>query len=207
MKTQPIIKQKKKKTKGGKNKVSRRENKINHSGSACFREILKLLNKILEKYGLKLKPVNFETLFSRNYLYHIQFMIAKIYQILIKNVHNEEVISKMVFEIKDREFIYILNLTFEFVCKYFSEEERDNDMIIDEKKEKAIKALKEASEQIIEEMQKKGGFTEEKIYEEKNAFKLNSQAFFKDFANIKPRQPKCPDFQFDVINDIENYFK
>lgn len=196
-----------KKTKGEVIKKPRRENKINHYGSACLREIVELLNKICEKYRLRLKSPNFQKLFSKNYLYHKQFMEAKIYQILIKILHeNKEVIDKIVFEIGDLELIYILNLTFEFICKYFSEEKIDNDILIDEKKDIAIKALEAIAEQIIEEMKIKGGFTKEEINEKKDAFKICSQEFFKEFAKKNKRKPKNPEFQFDELPYIEKYF-
>jgi len=195
-----------KKTKDGKIK-ERREHRVNHYGSVCLGEIRKRLNKICGKYRLELKAPNFQKLFSINSLYSAQFMKAKIYQIFMEKEGNREVINKMVSEIKDIEFIYIVNLTFGFICEYYRKEKKDNGMIIDEKNDIAIKIFETISEQIIQEMEMIGGFTMEKIQEEKNALQHNSKKFFEELEKKQSRKPKEPEFHFEVSSDIENYFK
>ena len=191
-----------------KKKKSRREHRINSAGAGCLNEIHKYLNNICGKYSLELEHPNFQNLFCGNIKYHLQFIHAKIYQIFIHNrPKNDKVISKMVKEIKNKKFNYIINLTFDFIYKKYIEEKNDNDMLIDENeknKEIGIRTLKQVVEERKKALEKKEIVTEEDI-EKIDDFEFNSKNFFVELKNIEMRE-NCqePKFHFEVIPYIEN---
>lgn len=184
----------------------RREHKINSAGAACLHEIHRLLNNDCKKYGFELEAPNFQHLFCGNILYHKQFIKAKIYQILRhESAHNDQVIHAMVKEKNDMDFIYKINLTFEFMYKKYIEEKKDNNLSIDENEEIGIRTLKEVVEERIKKLEKKGTLTKEKIQKIKD-FELNSKNFFKELNKINTRSNcKEPKFHFEVVSYIENY--
>ena len=85
--------------------------------------------------------------FCGNYKTHLQFMSAKIYQILRhENSYNDKVIRDMIQDVKDEEFIHIINRSFEFICKKIAEEKIGNVICIEENEDIGIKVLKQIEE-------------------------------------------------------------
>ena len=189
-----------------KKKNSRRENKINSAGAGCLGEIYTLLYNICVIYGYNLKRPNFQHLFGGNILYHEQFLKARIYQIFRHECpENDQIIKAMVLEKKDNEFIYIINLTFQYIYQKYKEEKSDNGLPIDENEEIGIRTLKQVVEERRETLEKKGKATQEEI-EKINEFEINSKNFFLELGKINKRNNcKEPKFQFEIVSYIENY--
>ena len=189
-----------------KKKNSRRENKINSAGAGCFGEIYAYLYNMCIIHGYELKRPNFQHLFCGNILYHEQFLKARIYQILRHEIpENDQIIRAMILEKKNNEFIYIINLTFQYIYEKYIEEKSDNAMPINENEELGIKTLKQVVEERREQLEKKGIATQEEL-EKLADFEFNSKNFFEELKNIKKRSnSKTPKFQFEVVSYIESY--
>lgn len=200
----------------------RLDNTLNSAGSSCLGSIYFLLHERCKAYDFKLKRPNFENLFSKNILYHQQFISLKIKQIFIYQLpENKEVIRKMIEEKKDDVFEFIVDCTFEFIYKKYlgninKNEENDEHIIpIDENnddfntqiwidKNIQIKTLndiiKEKKDKMKKPSKKKKQLTEQEIEMKINYFKeisINFIKIVKGEGKLKKRNPKQPDFKFE----------
>lgn len=189
-------------------KKSRNEHLINSAGASGLNEIYESLKKICQKYNLNLKKPNFQKLFCGNSKYHLQFIEAKIYQILIHNCpENEKIIRDMVEKFKDEVFIYIIKCPFEFIYKKYIEEQNDDIIPLNENNINIeIKTLTEVVKKKKIEMVIQG-LTEEEINEKIIAFEKISKNFLNEIhgnGKFKSRKnAKTPKFAFKILSYIE----
>ena len=182
------------------------------SGTAYMDVLYTGLNKLCEKYNLKLKKPYFKNQFGWNCNHYLHFINSKIYQIFrFNNEHNQRIIRIMSEEKKDKIFIFIMSCSFKYLYKKYID--GDNIICIDEKKF-PLTSFEEVVKKKRQELKDEKKSLEEDIIDienEINAFINQSKEFINDImgeGKLKKRQPKNLNIcTYEEIDLFENVYK
>ena len=181
-------------------------NILRKNGTSFLKSIYDSLNNRCVIYNIQnLKKINFAKQFGYNED-NKNFIIQKLYKILIyENEHNKKIIKKMI-EKKDKVFMYIINCSFEYLYGCYIEEK--NSIVFGEKhihsncfdtlSQMGIK--KEISGEFDED------WTKEKFEESSKEF-LNEVNGKGKLINRSRRIKNKPQCIYQEIKKIENFFE